>query len=289
MSVSRQGRASAGEVAERSLIELESPRGVTRRGMLGFLIAAPTLVAAAKFGAAPAYGAVPTHQLPVDQYDLSDLLTDAARPTFSLITVTVNDDGTATFELPRAEVGQGLTTTFGMVIADEMSLPLDKVHVPLADAKPELLFNQLTGGSNSVHSLYEPVRTAAASARDQLQATAARELGVSPETLKLADGVFTADDGRTKSFGELAASAAVTSNRSVQPRLKERAALKLTGTEQRRTDALAAVTGRKQFTLDLQVPNAFPTMICRPPRINGSALSVLNLDEVKAMPGVTDV
>src|SRR4051812_20648187 len=176
MSMVRQGPgAESGGVAGASLEALESRRGITRRGALGFLIAAPTLVAAARFGAAPAFGAVPTTQQPVDSYDLSDLLTDAARPTFALLTVTVNKDGTASFELPRAEVGQGITTAIAMTIADEMELPIEKVHVTLADAKPELLFNQLTGGSNSMYALYEPVRNAAATARGQLAATAARD------------------------------------------------------------------------------------------------------------------
>src|SRR3954452_18736657 len=175
MSMVRQGPgAESGGVAGASLEAIESPRGITRRGALGFLIAAPTLVAAARWGAAPAHAAIPTTQQPVDSYDLSDLLTDAARPTNSLLTITVNPDGTAAFALPRAEVGQGLTTSFAMVIADEMELPLEKVKVTLADARPELVFNQLTGGSNSMHALYEPVRTAAASARDQAAATAAR-------------------------------------------------------------------------------------------------------------------
>src|SRR6476619_5408650 len=170
---------------------LESPRGITRRGAIGILVAAPTLVAAARWGVAPAQAAVPTTQQPVDSYDLSDLLTDSARPTFSLITVTVNPDGTASFDLPRAEVGQGLTTSFAMVIADEMELPIQKVKVTLADAKPELVWNQLTGGSNSMYALYEPVRTAAASARDQAGRTAARELGVSVASFFFDDGVTT--------------------------------------------------------------------------------------------------
>ena len=58
-----------------------------------------------------------------------------------------------------------------------MDLALDKVHMTLADARPELLFNQLTGGSNSVHSLYNPVRVAAAIAKGQLTAAAAKALG----------------------------------------------------------------------------------------------------------------
>src|SRR3954453_10723955 len=179
---------------------VEHPRGFTRRRMMGILIAGPTLITAARWGIAPApaLGAVPTMQ-PVDHYDLSDLLSDSCRPTNWMITVTVNKDGTATFDLPRAEVGQGLTTSFAMVIADEMELPIEKVKVTLADAKPELVWNQLTGGANSMHSLYEPVRTASASAREQLALTAARELKVDRSALRLKDGVFTAPDGALRS------------------------------------------------------------------------------------------
>ena len=110
--------------------------GISRRRFIGYLIAAPTLVAAADLrGAAPARASVATVQ-PVDFYDLTDLLTDAANLTASLITVTINPDGTASFALPRAEVGQGITTAVAMVIADELDLPLDKIDITLADARP---------------------------------------------------------------------------------------------------------------------------------------------------------
>jgi isoquinoline 1-oxidoreductase subunit beta len=265
-------------------------RGITRRRMMGILIAGPTLIAAARWGIdpAPAFGAVPTEQ-PVDHYDLSDLLTDSCRPTNWMITVTVNKDGTATFDLPRAEVGQGLTTSFAMVIADEMELPIDKVKVTLADARPELVYNQLTGGSNSMHSLYEPVRMASASAREQLRATAARELGVPASALRLKNGVFTAPGGARRSYADLAEKAAVARTRAVPVRLKDAAAQTRVGSDQRRVDAHDIVTGRKQFAMDLDVKGALPTMVCRPPTINGKAVAVSNLAQVKAMPGVTDV
>jgi len=140
-------------------------RGVSRRRFIGYLIAAPTLITAAELAPAPtAQAAIPTVQ-PVDAYDLSDLLTDAALPTSNLITVEVNPDGTVSFALPRAEVGQGITTAVAMTITDEMDLPMSQVTVTLADARPELLFNQLTGGSNPMHAIYTPVRVAAALAR----------------------------------------------------------------------------------------------------------------------------
>jgi isoquinoline 1-oxidoreductase beta subunit len=61
------------------------------------------------------------------------------------------------------------------------------------------------------------------------------------------------------------------------------------GSAQSRIDALEVVTGRKQFTMDLQVPDALPTMVHRAPMLNATVASVANLAAVRAMPGVTDV
>jgi len=206
-----------------------------------------------------------------------------------LLTVTVNPDGSASFELPRAEVGQGITTATAMTIADEMSLPVDEVHVTLADARPELVWNQLTGGSNSMHALYHPLRVAAAIARGALVDAAAEELNVLASQLSLDGGVITAPDGRKLSYADLAHKAAASKTTKVTPQLKPASAQSVVGSEQRRVDALAAVTGKKPFAMDLQVPDALPTMLCRPPTINGRAVRVNNLDAVRAMPGVTDV
>jgi isoquinoline 1-oxidoreductase beta subunit len=262
---------------------------ISRRRFIGYLIAAPTLVAAADLaGAPPADAAVPTVQ-PVDIFDLTDLLTDAALLTASLITVSINPDGTASFALPRAEVGQGISTAVAMVIADELELPLDKIDITLADARPELEFNQLTGGSNSMHSLYDQVRVAAAIARGQLASTAAQQLQTPLSTLSLTNGVITAPGGRSLTYGALASTAAASRTRAVLAQLKPASQQTLVGTPQPRIDATEIVTGTKPFTMDLDVPGALPTMVCRPPTINGAPLAVLNQAQVAAMSGVTDV
>jgi isoquinoline 1-oxidoreductase beta subunit len=261
--------------------------GFTRRRMMGYLIAAPTLVAAAQW-AEPAAAALPTIQ-PSDAFDLADLLNLAAESTANLVSVRVNSDGTASFDLHRAEVGQGITTATAMIIADEMDIPLDRVKIKLADARPELLFNQLTGGSNSMHSIFTPVRTAAATARGQLMQAAASQMGVSVSELTARAGVITARDGRTATYGSLAKRAAVTRSAVVTPQLKTRAALQIIGTDQKRIDAPDIVRGKKQFAMDLDVPNALPTMVCRPPTINGKAVGIRNAAKVRSMPGITDV
>jgi isoquinoline 1-oxidoreductase beta subunit len=266
------------------------PGGISRRRFIGYLIAGPTLIAAAEFGVVPvrAGASVPTVQ-PVDHYDLSDLLTDAAIPTSNLITVEVNPNGTVSFALPRAEVGQGITTAVAMTIADEMGVALNKVKVTLADARPELLFNQLTGGSNTMHAIYTPVRVAAALARQRMTAAAVPSLGGAASGYTVSDGVITGPDGRSVTFGALTRRAAVKRSARMQVELKPASQLKLVGTPQRRIDARDIVTGRKQFAMDLPVRDALPTMVCRPPTISGSAVRVRNLAAVKAMPGVTDV
>lgn len=144
--------------------------GTSRRRFLGYLIAAPTLIAAAQLGAGVlgvdglvpgAKAAIPSLPEPPDVFDLADLLTWAAMPTANLIAVQINPDGTASFALTRAEVGQGITTAIAMIIAEELDVGLDKVRISLADARPELVWNQLTGASNTIFAMYTPVRTAA--------------------------------------------------------------------------------------------------------------------------------
>ena len=82
-----------------------------------------------------------------------------------------------------------------MIIAEELDLPLDKVRVTLAPARPELLFNQLTGGSNTTVSTFTPIRVAAAIAKGALLEAAAIELGSAVALLKSKDGVITAPGG----------------------------------------------------------------------------------------------
>ncbi|WP_128429820.1 molybdopterin cofactor-binding domain-containing protein [Streptomyces cyaneus] len=271
-----------------------APDGIGRRRFLGYVVAASTLTVAAPLGEAAlapteAAAAVPSVPGPAEIYDLNDMLTHAALPTANLITIRLDSDGTASFALPRAEVGQGITTSSAMLIAEELDLPLEKIRVTLADARPELLFNQVTGGSNTTISTYTPIRVAAAVARGRLLKAAALELGEVVDTLTAKAGVITSTvTGKSLSYGELAEKAASVATGQVSVTLKESADFKVIGTARRRIDALEAVTGRKKFAMDVHVPDALPTMVCRPPTINGTVGSVSNLDEVRAMPGITD-
>src|SRR4051812_36153717 len=119
MTVAQEPGRSAAADAE------AAPSGHSRRRFLAYVIAAPTVVAAARWASpAGATGAAPQpiKSAPgmADTYDLNDLLTDSTKPTADMITVEIHKNGTASFELPRVETGQGITTSTAMIIAEEL-------------------------------------------------------------------------------------------------------------------------------------------------------------------------
>ena len=275
----------------------QAPGRLTRRSFVGYVMGGTGLVVAADLalGAAPAQAAgLPIPSVPQipELYDLNDFLTHCTMPTSGLIAIHVDEAGDAHFALPRMEVGQGITTSTAMIIAEELDLPVERVHVTLAPARKELLFNQLTGGSNTTISTYTPIRVAAAVARKALLDAAAIQLGALVTTLTVKGGVIFDLLGNSLSYGDAAALAAPATTQRVKVELKTLAEHKVVGTPQRRLDARDAVTGRKKFAMDLteaDVPGALPTMVCRAPDHNGKPVSVRNQAAVEAMPGVTHV
>ena len=255
---------------------------VGRRQFLAFLVATPVLTVAVS-GTAEAV--IPSLPQPAEIMDLGEVLILAGTPTAGALAVlSVGEDGIVTLELPRAEVGQGITTATAMLVAEELDLPLHQVRVTLADARPELLFNQLTGGSNTIRSVYGPVRQAAAAARARLLAAASKQHGVPVERLSTRDGGVILPDGRSIAYGLLTSAAAqLTGVFAAQP--KPASQHRLVGTPQSRIDARSMVTGEFKYTLDHDVPDAMPTVVRRPPTINGTVKSV-DSAAAKKMPGV---
>ncbi|TCK25190.1 xanthine dehydrogenase family protein molybdopterin-binding subunit [Pseudonocardia endophytica] len=287
----------------RSEDEAPHHKDVSRRKFLGYIIAAPTLVVAAEIGrqslfdAGSAFGApnasaaaIPSPPQPAELYEFVDSYRDACRPTNGLLKVVVERDGTVSFALPRSDNGQGIMTSFAMIIAEEMGIEPEQVNVTLADARPELVFNQLTGGSSATYSIYSPVRVAAAIAKGALLDAAAAQLGQDKRTLQTAGLTVVDTAGRALPFGELAEKAASPVTKAVEVVLKEKNDFTILGKSRGKDDARAMVTGKKQFTMDIQVPDALHTVICRAPDLNGFPNGTpANIDEVRGMPGVEAV
>ncbi|MEV5139270.1 molybdopterin cofactor-binding domain-containing protein [Streptomyces syringium] len=273
----------------------------SRRGFLTYLVAAPTLAVATGLGTAGAAAAapavadaaarapVPSLPATADLVDLGDILILAGAPTAHMLVLTVGEDGRVSFRLPREEVGQGLTTAVAMLVAEELDMAVDRIDIRLEDARPELLFGQLTGSSNSIRSLYGPVRHTAAAARARLVRAAAERWGIPASGLRTQGGAVVAPDGRSAPYGSLAAPAAARDPGAVTAVPKPESAHTLVGTPTSRIDARAMVTGKQRYTLDLDVPGAKPCMVRRPPTLGGTVRSVRNEAAVRAMPGVLDV
>lgn len=269
-------------------------RPTSRRRFLTYLVAAPTLVVAGQYvTAGTAAAAIPSLPGPAELVDLGDLLIAAALPTSNLISLSVGEDGVARFALHRAEVGQGISTTAAMLIAEELDLPLSQVVVTLADARPELIFNQVTGGSNSVRAIYGPIRALAATARARMLDTASRVSGVPVALLSIRDGVISSLNGSYNgTYGGLAVAAAgslttIASGNAAAP--KDPADFTLVGTPQNRQDARDIVTGAKKYTMDLAVAGAMPVLVRRAPTIGGTPRAVTNEAAVRAVPGVLGI
>ena len=86
-----------------------------------FVVAAPTLTVAVR-ALDGLVGPLPAAASPgvSDVVDLSDALTLAALPTAYLLVIEITADDRVVVHVPRAEVGQGITTAMGIVAAEEL-------------------------------------------------------------------------------------------------------------------------------------------------------------------------
>ena len=276
-------------------IEENTPgqHALARRRFLTFLVAAPTLTLAGRLGAdalapAEASAAVPSPSQPADLADFGDLMSAATAAGTSLLVLSITTDTRVVFQMPRTEVGQGITPALTMIVAEELDARLSDVDVPLSDARSDMGIAQFTGGSTSVRSLWNPVRQIAAAARARLVTAAAQRWNVPAGTLTTRDTAVWAPDGRSASYGSLSAAAAKVVVPAVSSAPKPPSRYTVVGSPKTRVDARDIVTGKAQYALDLQIPGALPTVVARPPTINGTVVSY-DSSTAKTMPGVVAI
>jgi len=206
--------------------------------------------------------------------------------------IRIGTDGKVTFVVPRVEMGQGTYTALPVLLAEELGTALDSVVLEHAPAdkhydNPALGF-QVTGGSTSIRSAWEPMRRAGAAARIMLVAAAARAWQVDPATCEAGGGAVThAASGRRLGYGELATRAAREPVPQEVP-LKPAGAFKLIGTAQRRLDSPDKVTGRAVYGIDTRLPGMKVAAILPCPVLGGK-LSAVDDAPALAVPGVRQV
>ena len=91
-------------------------------------------------------------------------------------------DGILTVYCHRSEMGQGIRSSLPVLLADEFGADMKKVKIIQGDGD-KAYGDQNTDGSNSVRSIYDDMRRAAATARMMLIEAAADKLKVPIDTL----------------------------------------------------------------------------------------------------------
>jgi len=107
-------------------------------------------------------------------------------PTASGAIVKVHPDGMVELRTSTVEIGQGSSTIFSQMLAEEFQVPVSKVRVlnPDTDITP---FDLGTSSSRSTFNMGNAIRKACLDAKKQLFHLAATELKVDPDDLETAD------------------------------------------------------------------------------------------------------
>jgi isoquinoline 1-oxidoreductase beta subunit len=268
---------------------------VSRRGFLGFLVVGgPTLAIGARLGldgvfrnGASAVGfGIP--EVMNDPVDLTDLLLASAAPFAYDLMIEITPENRVRFEVPRAEIGQGVVTAASMMLADNLDVRLADIDASLSPAELRRQTSQTTGYSKSVRSLWDPIRVISAEMRARLVTAGADYLGVPAHTVRTEDTHVVATDGRKVAYGTIAAAAAQVKAPKVAPVPKALGQFKVIGTPHSRIDAQEIVTGRKRYAMDVTVEGALPTVMALPPTAGARFVSVDDA-AARAMPGVVAV
>ena len=230
------------------------------------------------------------------------------------------DQQGVTLIAPKAEMGQGVRTTWAALIAEELDVELGDIRVlhgppakayynsmlltevipgkgydmtPFRHALGEIAGNtgkfldlQVTGGSTSMRDGFDRMRLAGAAARETLKQAAAERLGVDRDTLETRAGQVIAPDGQRISYSDLAESAA----RITPPDapLRDPKQWRLLGRNQPRLDMVGKVTGTAQFGIDTRIKGMKFATVRINPKLGGGMNSFDATQAVK-MPGVDKV
>jgi isoquinoline 1-oxidoreductase subunit beta len=203
--------------------------------------------------------------------------------------IRIAPDNTITIYSKCPEIGQGIKTSFGVIIADELDADWNHVVMEQADINPKVYGSQGAGGSTSIPRAWNQLRQAGAGAKAMLIAAAAKKWNVNVAEITAKDSVLShAASGKTATYGALAAAAAkmpVPDPKSLA--LKTRAEYRLIGKRYRGVDDAKVVTGQPLFGIDVQLPDMVHANFTKCPAVGGKVKS-FNADEIKAQPGVID-
>ncbi|MDR2837494.1 MAG: molybdopterin-dependent oxidoreductase [Azonexus sp.] len=203
--------------------------------------------------------------------------------------VQVAPDNTVTVFSKAPEIGQGIKTALGLIIAEEMDADWQRVVVEQAPVDGKIYGYQGAGGSTTIPRAWDQLRQAGAAAKAMLVAAAAQTWRVDPAAITARDSRLThAASQRSATYGEMAMAAAQMPLPDVAAlQLKTRGQYRLLGRAHRGVDDPKLVSGQPLFGIDVRLPGMVYATFAKCPAAGGKVKSA-NLDVIRAQPNVLD-
>src|ERR1700676_1559024 len=185
--------------------------------------------------------------------------------------ITIGADEIITVYSGKIEFGQGFSTVQTQLVAEELSVPLNRVRVIFGDTgfTPD---QGVTSGSQSTVTEFKPggLRQAVDTARDALFQLASQQLNVPTAELTVQDGVFSVkgqDPAGHVSYGQLLQGQRfnLTLNSRTVP--KDPSQYTVLGTSVPRIDLAAKATGQFQYVQHVRLPGMAHGKVVRPPTV----------------------
>jgi nicotinate dehydrogenase subunit B len=217
-----------------------------------------------------------------------------AEATFETF-IRITSDGSVTAYNGHVDLGTGIRTALGQIVAEELDLSFARVVVVLGDTSH--VPNQgPTIASETIQITAIPLRKAAAQARQFLIARAAERLDLPVEGLSVEDGLIRGRDNRSISYGELISGDIVRLELADQVPVKAVDAYTVVGQSVPRTDLPAKATGGLVYVHDVRLPGMLHGRVVRPPYAGvdagafvGTSLIAVDEASVRDIPGLIAV
>jgi nicotinate dehydrogenase subunit B len=193
-------------------------------------------------------------------------------------------DGAVEMYTDKVEMGMGVPTGLAQFVADELDVPLTRVHPILGDTSTTVAAGGV-GGSNSTYRGSVAIRDAAAEMRRILLAAAGKQLGEPPEGLYVIDGVVHASPAvsvpYTALLGALLPDPAFprvgegfTTAPKVPATPKAWSAYTVVGEPVPRFDAQAKAFGTYPYVVNVRRPGMLHGRFVMPPAIGATVVAV---------------
>jgi isoquinoline 1-oxidoreductase beta subunit len=203
--------------------------------------------------------------------------------------VTIAPDNTITIMSKIPEIGQGIKTSLPMIVAEELDADWHNVRIVQAPLDTKAYGIQFAGGSFSTPMNWDLQRRMGAAARAMLITAAALTWKVPESEITTSAGKVIAKDGRSLTYGQLAAKAAKVIPPDMKTLvLKGASQYSIVGKSIGGIDSPKVVTGQPLFGIDVSVPGMRYAVFQKCPVFGGKVVSA-NVDAVKALPGILNV